>query len=762
MNKLEYSYVYLILENNKFMRVSNSVIKTTSPSCIQYILITDTMSYSSNEFYCTALNLLRVLPIDLSQLQNSINNFEFNFRFNSRRSFEIFTFPSFFFTDDSEDDLSKFNEYINLYKIISNLNVFIIDSSLKNHQQISQFLEISEHSYFTILPSSEDYKNQYNTNNYFQSEHDFIDLINRDSAKINQSIIDYYKKQGENIDLGIDFPINPNGTFINSNDFPGSNIAQNNYFILNQIIGNIWVNQLKKPDNLITNHAERTQEIINQSQKIDNISMIMYNDVKVKPTDPFQPLLSTIVIVAPYHFPRTEKIYGAISNKKEKTWLSISRAEQNLNYEHQFNPDDISKVSHEEFHFIMNNASLRLKYLDCVAFLHARFDFSPVIRLPQIGASINMELSHLEKISSKKSSTISNIKKFGNKLRNLIIAEPLVEYLQQRNGQIFAISDLPFEWLFLDEYPLCFTHDVCRLPEFNLNGIVNSAVHASRFLYEIPTDLINKTLVIHCSSKNDNMMNNMFDLIDNFKSSLAFQSARCSSIEEIKKAIDECKPDLLIFDCHGGSSKNDLSSFLVINGEEKLFLTGDDIVKHELTAPLVILSACETMPNYGYVKLISDAFMEVGAYSVTTTFLPIKIIDAASLIIRILNNLGQIKTNSYHNNWLNFMSHMLRTTFIYETINKSRKFLKEEITNDEIAIIITKSMKFENRILALKDLDKLISRKSNSQQLKFTDLDNEWLSYSIIGRADLLYFSSWLKNYRELNLDMDKIDSKFI
>lgn len=752
----------MILKNNKFMRVSNSVIKITSPSTIQYILVTDTASFSSNEFYCSALNLLRVLPIDLSQLQNTINNFEFNFKFNSKRSYEIFTFPSFFFTDDIKHDLFKFNEYINLYKNISNLKIFIIDSSLKNHQQISQFLEISEHTYFTILPIPESCKNQYKINNYFQTEHDFIDLINRDSVKINQTIVNYYKKQGENIALGIDFPVNPSGVFINSNDLPGSNIAQNNYFILNQIIGNIWIDKSTKPDRQVTNHSERTQEIINQSQKIDNISMIMYNDVKVKPTDPFQPLLSTIIIVAPYHFPRTERIYGAISNKKEKTWLSISRAEQNLNYEHQFNPDDISKVSHEEFHIIMNNVSLRLKYLDSVSFLHARFDFSPVIRLPQIGASINMELSHLEKISSKKSSTISNIKKFGDKLRNLIIAEPLVEYLKQRNGQIFAISDLPFEWLFLEEYPLCFTHDVCRLPEFNLNGIVNSAVHASRFLYEIPANLINKTLVIHCSSKDDDTMNNMFDLIDNFKSSLGFHSARCSSIEEIKKAIDDCKPDLLIFDCHGGSSKNDLSSFLVINGEENLFLTGDDIVKHELTAPLVILSACETMPNYGYVKLISDAFMEVGAYSVTTTFLPIKILDAASLIIRILNNLGQLKTNSYHNNWLNFMSHILRTTLIYETINKSRKFLKEKITNDEIAMIITKSMKFENRILALKDLDKLISSKSSSQKLRFTDLDNEWLSYSIIGRADLLYFSDWLKNYRELNLDMDKIFDKNI
>jgi len=158
------------------------------------------------------------------------------------------------------------------------------------------------------------------------------------------------------------------------------------------------------------------------------------------------------------------------------------------------------------------------------------------------------------------------------------------------------------------------------------------------------------------------------------------------------------------------------------------------------------------MPNYGYVKLLSDAFMEAGAYSVTSTFLPIKILDAATLIVRLLNKLDQLKSNPYHKNWLNFMSHVLRTSLIHESIRSAIDKLEEPVTVEEIATILTKTMQFDQRKEALWDLDKLLSSRSKSGVLKFGQLDNDWLFYSIIGRADLLNFKLWSETYRKLNM----------
>ena len=354
--------------------------------------------------------------------------------------------------------------------------------------------------------------------------------------------------------------------------------------MLNQIIGNVWIEGVTKMAEESTEPKSRCQEVVGQCQKLDNLSMIMYNDVGVRPTDIFQPLLPSLIVLFPYHFPKYSKLFGQKVSKKQKQWLSISQSEQNLSYEHLLN-GNAHDVSQGERDYIMSEVSRRMRFLDSLGFLHARFSFSPVIRLPHIGKSINKELSFLEKSSSSRQATIKNIKVFGEKLRELTLTENFIDYLKNRNGQIFAISDMPIEWLYLEDLPLSFTHDVCRMPEFNSNAIVNTEIHLQRYLYEVPHDLLNKTLIIHCAAKDDVLMNGMFDIIDEHKSALGFSSVRCENISQIKDAIEIIKPELLIFDCHGSANSKDLSSFLILNEKYNSFLTGDDIVAHDLSAP---------------------------------------------------------------------------------------------------------------------------------------------------------------------------------
>src|SRR5690606_26016639 len=137
---------------------------------------------------------------------------------------------------------------------------------------------------------------------------------------------------------------------------------------------------------------------------------------------------------------------------------------------------------------------------------------------------------------------------------------------------------------------------------------------------------------------------------------------------DIKAAVEEYKPDLLIFDCHGNFNEKDLSSYLVIDQSNDILLTGEDIIEHRISAPLAFISACSTMPNYGYVKFLTDAFFQAGAFVVTATFLPIKVLDASALIIRLLNNLKYQDDKVIFSNWLAFVCHTLRSMLIYETV----------------------------------------------------------------------------------------------
>jgi hypothetical protein len=727
-------------------------VRITSPVHIQITLITEEKSYSDTPFCCWALNLIRQIPHDILQLEDIINVYEINFTYNFKTSVELFSLPNTFFKSSTSDALQNFKGYSESFNNTL-IKVFLIDSRVKSHENISFVIDNVSHGYFACFGENDSCPKLYKKNKIFKNHSEFISLIRRDIDKIQDSISLYYSQQNPSIKIEKSLKINERKTFADQNVLPGSNLAENNYYILNQIIGNFWMenpNTIKQNIRL-TKPSERSNEIINQAIKLDKFSYLMYDKLGVKMVDVFQPILPPLILISPYHFPKQKVVYKK-PTKNEKLYLKIANCEQGLDYQHYLDEDISDKISKTEYETIVKLASSRLKYLDYVGFLHAKFSYSPVIRLPLIGKSINTDLSHFENNFSSKTASTNKIYKLGMKLKELLITDELSKYLKERNGQIVVISDLPIEWLNNGELPLCFTHDVCRIPEFNKNGIVNSVIQNQRFPYQIPKDILKKTLIIHCANSDETTMNAMFNLIDNYKSEYLFNSERCNTLNEINNAIQKYKPELLIFDCHGGFDKKTLSSFLIIDGKKNVILTGEDIIKNRISAPLVFLSACSTMPNYGYVKFLSDAFIEAGAYTVTATFLPILITDAATLIVRLLGKLSQVASNPYHMNWLNLISHVLRTTLIYESIIKAKqKKLIENLDENTIAEILTESMYFPNREEAYKKLNTLIKKNATSVDFSLFDLNNEWLSYSIIGRADLIYFQNWNEHYRALN-----------
>jgi hypothetical protein len=105
-------------------------------------------------------------------------------------------------------------------------------------------------------------------------------------------------------------------------------------------------------------------------------------------------------------------------------------------------------------------------------------------------------------------------------------------------------------------------------------------------------------------------------------------------------------------------------------------LTADTIVKHVIHAPLVFLSACNTAPTYGTINSIANAFFETGSLTVTTTYLPINVNSGSVLYLRLLNNLQMVARDGIHQNWLAFLSHLIRTSIISDTFQvyaKSKK-----------------------------------------------------------------------------------------
>ncbi|MHC5355051.1 hypothetical protein ACYSNX_13005 [Myroides sp. LJL115] len=279
----------------------DSVIKYSSPLAIQYIIVSNTQNYRDSEFYVNSFNLLRTLPIELLQLENSIQYFVFNFRTKTIKSYELFSLPSEFFDFEKYVVASNLKNYSENFGVQSIIKVFIIDSSLKNHKAIANSLEVIDNCYCILIGEINDSVNKYLSLNLFRTANEFIQLIVRDIKKINSELDSFYSGSNTTIEMNLQLQINPNKTFISENTIPGSIFASNNYFVLNQMIGNYWLDVNNKFGTVETLPEERTKEIVDQCQKIDSIYSMLYNHVGIKPTDPFQPIYPTLVLIQPYH-----------------------------------------------------------------------------------------------------------------------------------------------------------------------------------------------------------------------------------------------------------------------------------------------------------------------------------------------------------------------------------------------------------------------------------------------------------------------------
>lgn len=715
-----------------------------SRSQIQYIFVTPHTAYKHDDFFDTTFEILRKCPKDLLQLRDSGDYFTFCYQLGIRKSINLYNLPDIIFNGSASENLSIFMQYSGMFNN-DLVKVFFIDEQSCCHEDLGGMLRLLPFSYIHITGEpKEEIGQYYDLSKAFNSGLQLINLIKKDLPVINDEIKKVYELEIT------EFDFESNKDALKWNPYYATLYCKNNYFTLNQILANYWLKEPQEParEESLESFPYRVAWQIKQIGMIDTLHMAIKEK---KPVIPIEPLLPAMIIAAPFHFPRRAKLKGAeFKNKKEKSWFRASQSEQELNYKFSIEEDLVKYLGKEQVAAIMGIVTKRLLNLDTLTYLHAQFGYGPTYRLPIIGKSLNMDLSHFQQFFSNKQNAIKKILTVGELMCKHLIADDFKQMLAKRNGQLVFISDLPMEWLKIGKYPLCLTHDICRLPEFNFSSLVNNFVHNQRLNFRIQPDILTRTLVVHCASDDEPAMNKLFDLIDGFNVSLNFSSVRCSTVEEISAAIKKHLPDLLIFDCHGNFDEKTLSSYLVVDGKNKVLLTGEDIIKHQISAPLVFISACSTMPNYGYVKFLSDAFFQAGAFSVTATFLPIKMRDAAVLMIRLLNNLKQMEKKVIHCNWLAFISHTLRGVLIYETIRKeqAKNHLPQEIDQRKVAEILMELMVFEKREEAFDNLKAYLKTISPAIDTLFENLEHEWLSYTTIGRADLIFFENWHQKHQ--------------
>ena len=539
--------------------------------------------------------------------------------------------------------------------------------------------------------------------------------------------------------------------------------------ILNSILGNWGYSKELSDEESIKEKAEASKNaltdkddtarqdlLIEQIKRIRAIeTMVAYNDPDKKTIE--DQSRAPLVLAMPYTSIDMRKVERSSEMTQEESRMA-DFAETILDYYYTknytlWNSKRIVKTP-EEFLLFQSLQSAfikpRMRLFDLVGLLHCTMRFSPYLRLPIMGKNINSELSfvgikNIEKLASspgKNKSIRKAMETIGKKITSEALAPSTVELLQKSVTQIVAMTDLPIEWMMIDGIPLGFSHDVCRIPETPAVGMLSQYVECKFIPFNIPKDILKHTLVIF-GNEEDSFVKAQEPVVALSKV-LGFQLRKCLTKEAFFNTIKEIDPLLLIVDTHGGVDEETHQSFLTMGDE---VVSGDDVVKSDIHPRLVFLSACNTFTTYNTVSTIANAFFQVGTASVTTSYMPVLIEPATTLYTRLLNNLNIAATHNVHRNWLAFMSHLMRTSYIQAPIHRVvHNGVKVDI--DTLTRITTESMFFRKRREIYKNLNTNAFTKGLGAD--YQNIIPHYLMYSTLGRADLIRFETSLKNPDEV------------
>ena len=387
----------------------------------------------------------------------------------------------------------------------------------------------------------------------------------------------------------------------------------------------------------------------------------------------------------------------------------------------------------------------RMDFFDNAALLHSSFRFSPYFRMPILGKNINTELSFvgIEKLDAVAQARDRNqgirktMEKVGEKIVSTALCPESVDFIKEDCAQIVAMSDLPIEWMMMDGVPLGFSHDVCRLPETPVQNLLSQYVESKFTPFVIPKDVLKHTLVVY--GNNENAFVAMQGAVEGLKNKLGFQTRRCLNKKAFFEAVKEVGPLLLIIDTHGGVDPDTHQSFLMMGDD---VLTGEDVIGNDIHPRIVFLSACNTFTTYNTVGTIAGAFFEAGAMAVTTSYMPLELIPATTLYCRLLDNLSRAAQKSIHRNWLSFMSHLLRTSYIHAPMQNHSEMNPD--LAQALVELSTGSMDFYRRREIFQNLNSNSFTKGLG--VNYDYIIPHYLMYSTIGRADLIRFQSFIEN----------------
>lgn len=533
--------------------------------------------------------------------------------------------------------------------------------------------------------------------------------------------------------------------------------AKTNFLTYNNYLGNFGTPDKVTSEELtdISRHAIKNQDTFERLNLfIDQLKAFDKLFSRLKLFQNFEQQrgqLNPIFFCFPFHNPDIEDFYSDKTDPIFKKVMSALRVEQSSNYVSTAIDSAENRVLYSAGGKIMQD---RMKFLDSTCFLLASFNLMPYVRLPIKGKTLYRDLSfiapkHFHKFATLKaqlklSDTLARI---GSSISESVFSTEFSSYLAGRNSQIISVTDLPFEWLRLDNVPLSFTHDITRIPETSFNNQLVSFAINSMLDFQISEDIISKTLIVLGTDDDDFIKWHtvLFEMADEHN----FILENCVSNADFMRVLKKHNPDFLIIDTHGRVNEEMKDTYLQMGSDD---LTYEFIVENGISVPLVFLSACGTAPTYGTFNTIANAFLQCGSRSVTSTYIPVEVDNATMAYVGILNNLDRAAREGRFKNWLEYICYNIRSTFLHRIYapllldEKADKEIKKEYFKLAQDVLV-----FSRRKHVFKDAERFLKSLPAKKLNILKPKAYEFLYYTNIGRGDLVLFKKHVEDFEKAN-----------
>ena len=238
---------------------------------------------------------------------------------------------------------------------------------------------------------------------------------------------------------------------------------------------------------------------------------------------------------------------------------------------------------------------------------------------------------------------------------------------------IKLVSDLPLEWVRDRGVPLMLRHECSRIPTVPTS--LGYGVATNQDPLPILPSQLTDILIIRSFSSSDRVRSVLESALgrsadEKTSWQVKIRFVDVDTADQIIEALNSHAGAIVVFDCHGSFEENEYLSSLVIGGEPVRLW---ELRKHiRRMPPIVLLSACDTLPVDGSHASVASTMLLLGARTVLATLLPIDSRKAAIFLARLFLRIGEFVPLALKNrsrlNWREVVSGMTKMLHVSECL----------------------------------------------------------------------------------------------